>query len=189
MDKMRVFLLAGVCGAGLAGAAEAPAAPASRPPGISVSSPGRHGSLPAHRGIGRHGGHRHVPGGHWGGSHRGHSHWGWTLGLAIGVPWALGWYDPWWGPPYFAPHAYRPVPGPYGHVCGVDEDCWRDRTAPGAPAPPTTEVAPSAPGEAGGPTQRPLHLNYCDSAKAWFPHVRTCPEGWRLVQPDYRTGS
>jgi hypothetical protein len=63
--------------------------------------------------------------------------------------------------------------------------CWQERAA-GEPTPPTTEVAPAAPGEDGGPTQRPLHLNYCDSARAWYPQVRTCLSGWRLVRPEYR---
>lgn len=194
MSTMRIALLACLAGAGLAGTAQAPAAPLSKPIGVSVSSAARHGASPAHRGIGRPGGHRISPGGHWraspwGHSHGGHSHWGWGLGLAIGVPWALGWYDPWWSPSYYAPYPYGTVHRSYGYACAQDEDCWRDRMAPAEPAAPTTQVAPAAPGEDGAPTQRPLHLNHCDSARAWFPHVRTCPEGWRLVRPDYRSGS
>ena len=96
MSKMRIALLAGLLGTGLAGVAEVSAAPASKPLGISVSPPRLHGALPGHRGVGRYGGHRSVPGAHWRGGYGGHSNWGWGLGLAIGVPWVLGWHDPWW---------------------------------------------------------------------------------------------
>jgi hypothetical protein len=61
----------------------------------------------------------------------------------------------------------------------------RERLSSAQPVEPTTQVPPPAPGEDGGPTQRPLHLNYCDSARAWFPHVRSCPGGWRLILPEY----
>ncbi len=186
MSMMRIALLACLSGAGLAGVAETPAAPVGRP-GIAVSSPGRPVAGPSHRGVGRPGGHRLAPRLHWRGSHGGHSHWGWGLGLAIGVPWVLGWHDPWWSSTYYPPYAYGPIYRHYGDACEQDEDCWRERLARSEPAPPATEVAPAAPSEEGGPTQRPLHLNYCDSAKAWFPHVRTCPGGWRHVRPDYRS--
>jgi hypothetical protein len=44
--------------------------------------------------------------------------------------------------------------------------------------PPTTEVAPNA---QGAPVQGPTYMNYCESAKAYFPKVTTCPEGWKFV--------
>ncbi len=168
MDAKRIALVAALAAAGMLIVAELPAAPSPRGGG----RPGGHGS---------HGSWHGSHGGHWRGSD-----WGWGLGLAIGVPWALGWYDPWyWGPAYYPSHAYGPAYRGYGYACEQDEDCWRERLARTEPAPPTTEVAPAVPGEEGGPTQRPLHLNYCDSAKAWFPHVRACPGGWRLVLPEY----
>ena len=42
---------------------------------------------------------------------------------------------------------------------------------------PTTEIDPRI---QGGPAQAPAYLNYCDSAKAYFPKVTSCPEGWRF---------
>lgn len=194
MNPKRMLLVAALAAAGFLAAAEIPAAPAGRNSGIASSGPRHSTAAPASRGDFRPshpGGHRPGPGTHWNRSHHGHSNWGWGLGLAIGVPWALGWYDPFWGGPTYyapyAPYAYGPAYRGYseGYACAQDEDCWRERLAGSEPAPPTTEVAPAAPGEEGGPTQRPLHLNYCDSARAWFPHVRTCPGGWRLVTPDY----
>jgi len=114
------------------------------------------------------------------------------VGIGVGIPLALGLYDPyWWGFPYFYPsYSWGPAPGlAYGgfrYACGPFGDCGREYAARNEPTPPTTELPPPAPGEDGGPTQRPLHLNYCDSAGAWFPHVRSCPGGWRLVLPEYR---
>jgi hypothetical protein len=141
-------------------------------------------------GAPRHGGsgYRHAGGSGHGHGYHGGAHWGW--GIALGVPWALGWYAP-----YGAGGAYYPYPAygyappyagyGYGYGCGPFGECGRDPMARMEPTPPTTEVPPAAPGEEGGPTQRPLHLNYCESARAWFPHVRTCPGGWRLVRPEY----
>ncbi|MGE0358166.1 MAG: hypothetical protein AB7P08_14775 [Burkholderiales bacterium] len=187
MSATRIAFLACLAGAGLAGVTDLPAAPHGRHGGTSLSSPAPRHAFPAHRGVGPTRGHRPWVGSHWRGGHRGHSDWAWGLGLAIGLPWVLGWHDPWWGPAYYPPrYAYGYLDAPYGGACGYDEDCLREREALREPTPPTTEVAPAAPGsEEGGPTQRPLHLNYCDSARAWFPHVRTCPGGWRLVLPDY----
>jgi hypothetical protein len=47
-----------------------------------------------------------------------------------------------------------------------------------APPPQTTEV----PVGEGSPTQGPLYMNYCESAKAYFPKVNSCPEGWRFIE-------
>ena len=41
----------------------------------------------------------------------------------------------------------------------------------------TTE-APVGPG---APTQGPLYMNYCESAKAYYPKVTSCPEGWKFL--------
>jgi hypothetical protein len=156
------------------------------PPVEAATHSGRAVSrAPAHAGGGSHPGpggwHRHYYGPRYG--------WGWAWGLGIGVPLALGWYDPFWGPPYY-PY-YGPAYRAYGYPdpCAGDEECWRARQAPAQPPAPTTEAppppAPPALGSAEPPTQRPLHLNYCDSAKAWYPQVKTCPGGWRLIRPDY----
>ncbi|MBK8323142.1 MAG: hypothetical protein IPL06_10480 [Betaproteobacteria bacterium] len=131
------------------------------------------------------GGYRHGGGhGHHGG------HWGWGWGLAVGVPLTLGFYDPWyWGAPrygYGVPYA----PVPYA-TCEPNTDCWIERQAQAEPPAPTTQVAPSgafgaAPGPADGPpTQRPLHLNYCEASRAWFPAVSSCASGWRMTRPAY----
>ena len=192
MSPKGIVLVAAVAAAGVLAAADVSAAPAGHASAMAGS-----GAAPGHRGshrLSHPGGQRPGRGGHGhGGYHghsnwEGHSNWGWGLGLglAYGVPWALGWHDPfWWGSTYYAPYAYGPVYGSYGYACGLDDDCMRERLARSEPAPPTTEVAPAAPGEAGGPVQRPLHLNYCDSAGAWFPYVRTCPGGWRFVAPEF----
>lgn len=192
MSPKRTALLACLAATALAGIAETPAATTSHSPGANLA-PSRHGGASiSHRGSARpshSGGHRPATSGRWHrgqGGHWRHSDWAWGLGLAIGLPWALGWYEPHWGPAYYPPYAYGPVYRSYSQACEEDEDCWRERLSRSEPAPPTTEVAPAAPGEeGGGPTQRPLHLNYCDAARAWFPHVRTCASGWRLVLPDY----
>jgi hypothetical protein len=113
------------------------------------------------------------------------------VGVAVGVPWALGLHDPYWPGsafyPYYPSYAYRGVyPAySYGYGCGLDDDCWRAQQAASEPPPATTVIPPLAAGSEGGPTERPLHLNYCDSARAWFPHVRTCPGGWRMIRPEY----
>lgn len=145
------------------------------------------GARPGHSGGS---GYRHHGGSGHGHGYHGGSSWGW--GIAVGVPWALGLYDPYWyGGSYYPYPAYGYAPPysgyGYGYGCGPYGECWREGMARAEPTPPTTEVPPAATGEDGGPTQRPLHLNYCESARAWFPHVRTCPGGWRLVRPEFST--
>jgi len=169
MNRTRSLLIAGLAAAAFALAA-LPAA----------AAPPRGGGYGWHGGHGHHGG--HGSGGSWG--------WGW--GIAVGVPWALSLYDPWyWGyprPPYGPAYAGAPVAW-----CGPDEDCWRERPLAAEPPPPTTQVPPSAavgpgatPLPAGGaPTQRPLHLNYCEASRAWFPAVTACASGWRFTPPAY----
>lgn len=174
----RLFPYGIACGFLLAAAVIEAAPPAG--PGSGTRPSGRPGYG---------GGHGH--GGHYGtGGHHSHANWGWGLGVALSVPWALGWYDPYgWGPAYFPSYAYRGIypasPYAYGSGCGLDDDCWRAQQAPSVPAAPTTQIPPLASGPEGGPTERPLHLNYCESARAWFPHVQTCPGGWRLIRPEY----
>lgn len=102
---------------------------------------------------------------HWGG-HRGH--WfGPRLGFYIGAPIALGshWGSPFW---YDEPRVvYREV---------VREPEYLE----GDPEPAAT--AELAQGE-GAPSQGPLYMNYCASAKAYFPKVTRCPEGWKFITP------
>ncbi|HRE14749.1 MAG TPA: hypothetical protein PLD37_11190 [Usitatibacteraceae bacterium] len=134
------------------------------------------------------GGHRPSHG-HWHGGHGHHGHWGsgwaWGLGLGLGLPLALGWYDPYWG--YAGVPLRTWEPAYRSRSCLDDEDCGSDgRFGPIEPATTTQAPAPAGTATAGGPTQRPLHLNYCDSARAWYPAVAACPEGWRHVAPQYR---
>jgi len=102
-------------------------------------------------------------GGHWGG------HWyGPRVGLYIGAP--ILWSPWYWGYPYdyYYPRTviYREVERyPASYPDGYLE-----------PAPSSTEV----PRTEGAPTRAPAYMNYCESAKAYFPKVTSCPEGWRF---------
>jgi hypothetical protein len=119
-------------------------------------------------------------GGNWrgGGSHwrGGGGHWrgGWGWGLAIGVP--LLWSPWYWGYPYG--YGYY-----YPRTVVVDQVIERYPASypEGYMEPaPSTEVVPR--GE-GAPTQAPTYMNYCESAKAYFPKVTSCPEGWKFISP------
>ncbi len=123
---------------------------------------------------GGHGGH----GGHYHGGHYGHGHyyyggyypyWGWGWGWPLA--WSAAWY---WGYPYYydyyyprAAYYYDRYPAPYPD--GVME--------PSMQQPQTTEV----PHSQGAPTQAPAYMNYCDSSKAYYPKVTSCPEGWKFI--------
>ena len=57
---------------------------------------------------------------------------------------------------------------------------------PGTPAPtqaPAAGPAPQAAAPAPAPAQQPAYWYYCRSAKAYYPYVKNCPEGWQAVQP------
>ena len=131
-----------------------------------------HGSRDGHRHGGhRHGGHRWQGHGHWGGHWYGYRGWYPSFGFHYGLP--LVWGAA-WGWPYYYDHWNYPR----------DRVIYREREVfpEGAIAPipgPSTEVTR---GE-GAPTRGPLYMNYCESAKAYFPKVTTCPEGWRLATP------
>lgn len=139
----------------------------------------------------KHGGHGYRGGHHHGGGHRhwhgGHRHWGW--GWSLGVPLALGagwaWHDPYWYGPRVVYRevirdrdyvgAIRPLPGEEGIRY---EGTARPEADP-APAPPAPQQNPSA----GAPTTGPLYMNYCESARAYYPKVTSCPEGWKFQTP------
>jgi hypothetical protein len=125
-----------------------------------------------HAGAGAHwGGHGgHWSGGHWGGHWGGwHGWWGPRVGFYFGVPLYWGW--PYWWDGYYYPYYAYPVypyaygPAYYGPAGGSSE-----------PPAETTQV-PRGPG---APTQEPAYRNYCQSAKAYYPKVTSCPEGWRF---------
>ena len=123
---------------------------------------------------------------HWNGGHRhfghGHRHWGGThFGLSIGVPlfygaYAWGGYPyAWGGYPYYDPWYYGPT------VVYREREVIREpevvETIREVPA--TTEV----PRSEGAPRSGPLYMNYCESAKAYYPKVTQCPEGWKFISP------
>jgi Ni/Co efflux regulator RcnB len=150
----------------------------TRSGGASASTGGHTGSS-----SGRHGGNWHGPGAatggrHWGGGHRGnwnggwrgHGYWGPRLGLYLGVP--LFWGSYYWGSPYYYDDFYYPR----------STVIYRERVVDPYPAsypdePPTTEVMPRS---EGAPSQAPAYRNYCESARAYYPKVTRCPEGWRF---------
>jgi hypothetical protein len=131
--------------------------------GRTVASGGRHWG----------GGGRHWGGGgrHWGGGGRGY--WGPRLGVYIGAPLLFGSY--YWGSPYWDDYYY-----PRSTVI------YRERIVEPYPAsyPETYQEEPAAgeivPRDEGAPTQAPAYRNYCESAKAYYPKVTKCPEGWRF---------
>jgi hypothetical protein len=128
--------------------------------------------------------------GHWSGGHSGHwsggSHWRggghWHGGHWYGPRFAFYWGVPvavgawWWGYPYY-----------YGYPAYSYYDY------PAAPVYQEREVYPQGeissaeakPGP-GAPTQGPLYMNYCESAKAYYPKVSQCPEGWKFIAPRER---
>ena len=122
-----------------------------------------------HGGHGGHGGHYH--GGH-GGYWYGYGWWGVPLlwGAAYyGWPYYYCYGYPYYGYPYYDNYYPRAYPAPYP-----------------APASPSAEMGPPAevtPGP-GAPTQGPLYMNYCESSKAYYPKVTTCPEGWKFLRPN-----
>lgn len=117
---------------------------------------------------------------HGGGYYRpwGGRYWGPGLGLAIGVPLGIGLSSWGWGYPHYydSPRVvYREVirdrdPGYIGRIHPMP----LEQPAGAAPQP-RTEGAPASP---------PLYMNYCESSKAYYPKVTSCPEGWRFQQPN-----
>jgi len=117
---------------------------------------------------GAHGG--NWSGGHWrGGGHWGGRYWYPRVGFYLGAP--LLWSAWYWGWPY--DYYYYPRTVVYDRVIE------RYPADYGVMEPSTTEVAPSR----GAPTQGPLYMNYCESAKAYYPKVTSCPEGWKFIAP------
>ena len=111
----------------------------------------------------RHGGTWHG-GGHWHGGWGGR-YWYPRVGFYIGAP--LLWSSWYWGWPY----GYY-----YPRTVVVDRVVERYPDGVMEPAP---DVRPGP----GAPAQAPLYMNYCDSAKAYYPKVTTCPEGWKFIAP------
>ena len=115
--------------------------------------------------------HHFSGGGHFAGGHHfsgGHFRGGCCrFGVFVGAPLF------WWGwPGYYDPYYYYgPPPVVYRDVVPAYPDGQM------APAP-QTEMAVPGPG---APSQGPLYMNYCESARAYYPKVASCPEGWKFV--------
>jgi hypothetical protein len=103
-------------------------------------------------------GHRGHRGHGFRGHHRHHHHHGFHhrhRGPRVGIGIGLGtfWGSDWGWGPDWPGYAYPPV----------------------VVAPPPVVVQPLPP--------QPQYWYYCDSAKAYYPYVAQCPEGWRAVSP------
>ncbi|HET7547878.1 MAG TPA: hypothetical protein VFJ86_08920 [Usitatibacter sp.] len=120
-----------------------------------------------------HGGHHWSGGGHWRGGHFDHHfHRGFGWSFAFGVP--LFWPGYAWGYPYYYPAYSYPA---YGYAYPAYPDStW---SAPAQDLGPAPDVTPGP----GAPTEGPLYMNYCASAKAYYPKVTQCPEGWKFIEP------
>jgi hypothetical protein len=179
MTKTRIVATAALVASGLAlGSAQAAGhmGGSGGGGGHGGSWSGGHGgwSGGGHGGGGYHGGGYHGGGYYHGGYYHGHGYYPYyatAVGFYFGAPWVWGpWY--WGGYPYdyyyqgYAYPTYPADPGPGAYPEGTIQ------------TPPTTQVDPNAPG---APTQAPAYMNYCVSAKAYFPKVTTCPEGWKFV--------
>jgi len=86
--------------------------------------------------------------------------WGWPYYGYYGSPYYSYYSYPYYGPSYYAP-AYGS-----GMVYPSEQQ----------PPAETTTITPGP----GAPTQEPSYRNYCESAKAYYPKVTACPEGWRF---------
>jgi hypothetical protein len=128
---------------------------------------------------GSHGGGGHYSGGsryYSGGSHGGHYYHGGGYYRPYYYPsfyWGLPlWGAAWWGYPYYNDYYYP--------RSAVVYDAPPQSAYPEYYMPPATTEVPQ--GE-GAPNQGPLYMNYCESAKAYFPKVASCPEGWKFIAP------
>jgi hypothetical protein len=159
LTMKRNLLVAALAVAGMALAADAQA-----------QHRGSQGGGASHRGgyTGHGGGYAGHGGGYYGRGYGGY--YGARYGFYFGVPLlyaGLGW-------PYYYDYYY-----PRSTVI------YRDVEGYPAYGEPAGELVPSTvvPRSEGAPSQAPLYMNYCESAKAYFPKVSTCPEGWRLATP------
>ncbi len=111
--------------------------------------------------------------GHWSGGrgYYGGRFWGPRIGFYVGAP--LLWSAWYWGWPY---DYYYPRTVVYDRIIERYPAAYPDGVMEPAPS---TEVAPSR----GAPSQGPLYMNYCESAKAYYPKVTSCPEGWKFIAP------
>ena len=161
MKALRALVVAALAAGGLAPAADASADGRSIARSSGAATKHWNGT---HRTGSWSGGHR------WHGGHH-HSHWRGGVGFYFGVPlfWPSAYY---WGYPYWDRYYY---PGTV-----VYREVYPASYPEGEMSAPQSSEAKPGPG---APTQGPLYMNYCESAKAYYPKVTACPEGWRFVQP------
>ena len=121
----------------------------------------------------------HFSGGHFGGGHfvgHGGHFFGPRFSFFLGVP--LLWGPYYWGAPYYAPYYSPYYDGYYGYPDAPAVYQERE-VVPYETEPATTQARPGP----GAPSQGPLYMNYCASAKAYYPKVTQCPEGWKFIEP------
>jgi hypothetical protein len=84
-----------------------------------------------------------------------------TFGVYVGpsVMWGPAWGHPVYGPPFYYPPSVVVVPA-----------------AP--PPPPPVYIEQSQPA-----AESQQYWHFCKSAKAYYPYVKECPEGWQRVLP------
>lgn len=170
MKALRALVVAALGAGGLATTADAVSADArstARPSGATTHhwSANRSTGHSTGRTAGTSSGHR------WSGHHQGH--WRGSVGFYFGVPlfWPSSYY---WGHPYYYDSFYYPRTVIYE----VERHPMSHPEGEMA-APPATEVQRGP----GAPTQGPLYMNFCESAKAYYPKVTSCPEGWKFLAP------
>ena len=83
------------------------------------------------------------------------------------------------GVPYYYANSvyYTPVRGGYA-VAEPPPDATASAVQPAPPAPPPAQAGPPAGSSAPAPTGT---WYYCESARAYYPYVAECREGWRPV--------
>ena len=92
----------------------------------------------------------------------GEGHWGWHGGR-----WGWWWIGPAGVWTWYAFNPYYPYYPPYGYPYYPYY---------GYPYPPPESTLPLS-----NMPPPPQYWYYCDSAKGYYPHVASCPEGWRPV--------
>jgi len=92
---------------------------------------------------------------------------------------------PYWGYPYAPPVVVEPSPPPVV-VQPVPPPVVVQPTLPPVviqPSPPPAVVQAPAPQVYVQPDDRAHDFYYCESAKAYYPNVKECPQGWTRVAP------
>lgn len=94
-------------------------------------------------------------------AHRGSSHRHARIGVVIGSPWAV----PWSYSDYYFPYTYTYSSPPVVVL----------------PSPPIYIEQSTAPQVNG--QQEGYWWHYCQSARAYYPYITECPQGWQRVPP------